>query len=62
MLQKRVKETLILYDHHTFHNLMLAKAEQSAANMIDHAGKDSMRLKLHFMPPAYWMSIVTIHI
>ncbi len=44
------------YDHHTFHNLMLGKAEQSAAAIKDHVGKDPMRLKFHFMPPAYWMN------
>lgn len=44
------------YDHHTFHNLMLGKAEQSAATIKDHVGKDPMRLKFHFMPPAYWMN------
>lgn len=44
------------YDHHTFHNLMLGKAEQSAATIKEHVGKDPMRLKFHFMPPAYWMN------
>ncbi|MGO4271728.1 glycoside hydrolase family 32 protein, partial [Paenibacillus sp. TAF58] len=53
---KRVEERRMLYDHHTFHNLMLAKAEQSAADIVEHVSKDPLRLKYHFMPPAYWMN------
>lgn len=40
------------YDHNTYHKYMLAKAEQSVANMKDQAAKDPMRLQYHFMAPA----------
>lgn len=44
------------YDHNTYHKYMLAKAEQSVANMKDQAAKDPMRLQYHFMAPAYWLN------
>lgn len=44
------------YDHNTYHKYMLAKAEQSVANMKDQVAKDPMRLQYHFMAPAYWLN------
>jgi beta-fructofuranosidase len=35
---------------------MLAKADKSVAAMKDQVAKDPMRLKYHFMAPAYWLN------
>lgn len=44
------------YNYNTYHKLMLDKAEQSVSRMKDLVAKDPMRLKYHFMAPAYWIN------
>jgi len=46
----------LLYNYNTYHKLMVDKAEQSVAQMKDFVAEDPMRMKYHFMAPAYWLN------